>query len=180
MLDTLWRLWHDPPQDDDSGHPEQDLSAKASHFWNGGKAVMNRRNAWTWLVLAAFLAAAGLAIAATAPDTVTLDKAKQKQGPVVFPHQAHAVGQKIECKTCHHKDADPAKAVQSCYACHKATKTDLGTRCKTCCSCHKSSYKDKTPDAKPAFHSLCKGCHKTQKQAKAPTKCVECHQKASP
>jgi len=125
---------------------------------------MKGRKGWAGLVLALFLAAVGLAIAATAPDTVTLDKVKQNQAAVVFPHKAHAVDQKIECKTCHHKDADPAKAVQSCYNCHQAASAD------------------KTPDAKTAFHTRCKGCH-TQKQAtnpKAPFKCMDCHKKAAP
>ena len=130
---------------------------------------MTRRKLWAWLVLAAFLAAVGLAIAATAPDTVTLNKVKDKMAPVVFPHKAHAVDQKIECKTCHHKDADPAKAVVSCYNCHKAA-ADAAT---------------KAPDAKTAFHTRCQGCHKEKAAAnpnfKGPTtKCMDCHKKAAP
>jgi len=123
---------------------------------------MKNRKGWAWLVLFAFMAAVGLALAATAPDTVTLDKVKDKVAPVLFPHQKHAVDQKIECKTCHHKDANPAKAVVSCYNCHKATGDE------------------KNPDAKAAFHNKCTACHK-EKQAtnpKAPTKCMECHKKS--
>lgn len=124
---------------------------------------MNGKKGWAWLVVLACLAVVGLAIAAAAPDTVTLDKVKQTQAPVVFPHKAHAETQKIECKTCHHKDADPTKAATSCYNCHKAA-ADAAT---------------KAPDAKTAFHTRCQGCHK-EKQAtnpKAPTKCMECHKK---
>lgn len=123
---------------------------------------MKNRKGWAGVVLLALAAAVGLALAATAPDTVPLDKVKDKMAPVVFPHKLHAVDQKFECKICHHKDADPAKAVVSCYNCHKAAAVD------------------KTPDAKTAFHTRCKGCH-TQKQAtnpKAPTKCMDCHKKS--
>jgi len=125
---------------------------------------MKSRNGWTWLVPAAFLAAFGLAIAASAPDTVSLDKVKDKMAPVAFPHKKHATDLKIECKTCHHKDADASKAAQRCYDCHKAASAD------------------KTPDAKTAFHTRCIGCHKEKlaSNPKAPTKCVECHKKASP
>ena len=123
---------------------------------------MKNRNGWAGVVLLALLVAVGLALAATAPDTVPLDKVKDKMAPVVFPHQKHAVDQKIECKTCHHKDADPAKAVVSCYNCHKAV------------------AEGKTPDAKTAFHTRCQGCHKEKQAAnpKAPIKCMDCHKKS--
>lgn len=123
---------------------------------------MKTGKGWRWVVAVMAAAGVGLVLAATAPDTIQLEKVKDKMAPVVFPHKAHAVDLKIDCKLCHHKDADPAKAVVSCFNCHKA------------------AAEEKTPDAKTAFHNRCQGCHKEKQQTnpKAPVKCMDCHKKS--
>ncbi len=88
------------------------------------------------------------------PITIKLEGAKMP--PVTFPHSVHVEKHKIECATCHHKDAQDPKA---------------------CTNCHGKD--PKAPAAKDAFHTRCQGCHKEQaaKGVKAPTKCNECHKK---
>ena len=95
--------------------------------------------------------------AATPPKEVKLEA---KMGVVTLKHEEHAVARKIDCKTCH----------------HKGTEGDV-----KCGSCHKAEAKDKTVALKDAFHNTCKKCHeeKVKAGAKAPTKCNECHVKAS-
>jgi hypothetical protein len=87
-----------------------------------------------------------------APITIKLDGAKM--APVTFPHGVH----KVDCVTCHHKDAQSPK---------------------DCTTCHGKEAKGNAPAAKDAFHTKCQNCHKdaAAKGAKAPTKCTECHKK---
>jgi hypothetical protein len=95
---------------------------------------------------------------ADAPDVVTIDKAKAKKAPVVFPHGEHA--KDIDCVTCHHT----AKG-----------KDDAGS----CFECHGKDPNAPDPSVSSAkenpFHVLCRSCHK--EQGKGPTKCHDCHKK---
>ncbi len=115
-----------------------------------------------WVVAVGALAA--VAVAVQLPETVTLDKAKNKQAPVVMPHKAHA--DKYACDTCHHTQKGLTAKV---------------TEVKSCAACHLNPEKPETPSmremslTKNPFHKLCIDCHK--KEAKGPTKCAECHKK---
>lgn len=113
----------------------------------------------------AVLVAAGFLFAATAPDKVTIDGAKNKKPAVEFPHKVHA--DLYKCKQCHH------------------TWDGKGTPAK-CTSCHTLKGKDKAPKAYIAFHHKtakersCTACHKDLKKAgkkTGPTKCGDCHKK---
>ena len=126
------------------------------------------------LICAALLAlvAAPTVFAADAPgdDYVIAAPAGMKskkdklQKSVAFPHSKHA---SVECKTCHHKDADAPKKC-----------TDAG--------CHDSlEFKD-AANAKDiklvevAFHAQCIDCHKALKKENkptGPTACGKCHNK---
>jgi hypothetical protein len=88
-----------------------------------------------------------------APIAIKIDGAKM--APVTFTHNVHA---KVDCATCHHKDAQDPKA---------------------CTTCHGKDAKGNQPAVKDAFHTKCQTCHKdaAAKGAKAPTKCTECHKK---
>ncbi len=110
-------------------------------------------------LLAAFLLV-GVAQAAEPPKGPVVIKAEgAKMAPVTFSHAVHVDKVKVECVTCHHKDADNPKA---CTTCH-----DL------------KEVKNGAPKIQDAFHKLCQTCHKErdEKGAKAPTKCNECHKK---
>lgn len=113
------------------------------------------------------------ATAKEAPETVTLDDCMAKKSAVTFPHAKH-VEAKLECKTCHHTQADLV--------------ADSETVVETCASCHLEPEKAETPKCsemstkKNPFHIMCLGCHKDTVKAdatkKAPTKCDDCHPKA--
>jgi hypothetical protein len=82
-----------------------------------------------------------------------------KMGAVSFSHKTHVDKLSLDCKICHHKDADnPGK----------------------CTSCHPVQVgKGGAPEAREVFHKVCRDCHNKQaeKGMKAPTKCLECHRK---
>jgi len=110
--------------------------------------------------------------ASQAPESVTIDDCVAKKAAVVFPHKAHA--EKLECKTCHHAQAD--------------LKAGAATEVQTCGSCHVNPEKAETPKCsemsatKNPFHLTCVNCHKEEvaknAASKAPTKCDQCHPKA--
>jgi hypothetical protein len=97
------------------------------------------------------------------PDTVTIKTEGAKMAPVTFSHEIHTKKLKTECSVCHHK-VQNQKELQACTACHPPKEAG-GT----------------TKVARDAFHKLCQTCHKENvaKGVKAPTKCTECHKKAS-
>ncbi len=73
-----------------------------------------------------------------------------------------------------------------CKACHHEMKSDdpeEQAKARKCSSegCHSAEAKEKCVDLKTAMHNQCyKGCHKTDQNAmdaKAPTKCNDCHVK---
>jgi len=80
--------------------------------------------------------------------TVVLEN---KYGKVEFAHQKHSG---LKCQECHHTLKEGEESPQPCSECHKAG-ADV--------------------DAKTAYHTTCRDCHK--KMAKGPQKCKECHQK---
>ncbi len=108
------------------------------------------------LLLFCFSSAAKAADYPKEPIAIKLEGAKMP--PVVFPHAVHVEKQKIECVTCHHKDAQNPKA---------------------CTTCHGKEAKGSQPSARDAFHGKCQTCHKEMmaKGMKPPTKCTECHKK---
>jgi Class III cytochrome C family len=106
----------------------------------------------------------------TTPGTVILKGAPM--GGVKFDHKAHE-GRGIKCDTCHHA----SKA-------EKALKSDH----ESCQNCHTTTAAaPMKTKAQAAFHNptatagVCAECHKAEnvKGKKAPTKCMECHQKAN-
>lgn len=93
---------------------------------------------------------------------------------------------KTSCTLTHKKHVDLNK---SCKVCHHELKSDAETewpnakKCSTdgCHSANPHGEGKKCLSLKSAMHENCyKGCHKTDKaaiEAKAPTKCAECHPK---
>ncbi|MCX7894806.1 MAG: cytochrome c family protein [Thermoanaerobaculum sp.] len=120
---------------------------------------------WFRALFVVGLVAAAAVAAVQLPETVTLDKAKNKQAPVVMSHKLHA--EKIACDTCHHTQ--------------KGLTAQTATEVPTCASCHLDPAKPEVPSmremslTKNPLHKLCIDCHK--KEAKGPTKCAECHKK---
>ena len=125
------------------------------------------------LALAVVLAISAPAFAqAKTPQDVIILKGNP-MGGVKFMHSAHSKDRAIKCDTCHHpsKSEKPSKvATESCADCHTKTAT----------APMKTTYKLAFHDAM-AKKGTCIDCHLAQnaKGKKAPTKCMECHQKAN-
>jgi class III cytochrome C family protein len=122
------------------------------------------------LIVLMFVMAVVAYAAETAPGTVILKGAPM--GGVKFDHKAHE-SRGAKCDTCHHAakpEKAPKAAHENCQDCHTTTAT--------------APMKTKT---QAAFHNpaatagVCTDCHKAEnaKGKKAPTKCMECHQKAN-
>jgi len=130
------------------------------------------------VLLAAFALVAGTAAFAVAakdaPAKVTIKECLAKKTAVEFPHQAH-VDRGVACSTCHHTQKD--------------LKAGAADEVKGCATCHLTPEKPDTPKCsemlptKNPFHKLCITCHKEEvakkADSKAPTKCDQCHPKAS-
>ncbi|MBI2215296.1 MAG: cytochrome c3 family protein [Acidobacteria bacterium] len=119
------------------------------------------------LVIMLFATGALAVKANAAPAKITVDAAAKKQPAVTFDHAAH--GKLTKCETCHHTQKGLA-----------GTSAD---EVKKCSSCHLTPEKAETPKisemsmTKNPYHISCIKCHKDSKNAKAPTKCVDCHKK---
>lgn len=121
------------------------------------------------LGLAVFVLTAGIALAAPhhGPESVVIDAAAAKKGPVTFPHAKHQ--ELTQCDTCHHVNEGMTAA------------TADDTKVQKCAACHLDPEKAETPGMremsmkKNPFHMVCIDCHKTE--AKGPTKCDDCHTK---
>lgn len=103
-----------------------------------------------------------VALAQKKPEaTYTLKLEDAKLAPVTFPHATHAEKLNLDCKTCHHKEAD-LQNVQVCTSCHLVKEAKAGAAI-----------------AKDAYHKTCVECHKKElaQGKKTPTKCAECHKK---
>jgi hypothetical protein len=124
------------------------------------------KNVVTVASIVVFASVAALVLAHHGPDTVTLDAAMDKKGPVEFPHAAHI--EVVEsCDTCHHTNegltAETDADVQPCSACH------LDPESPDTPSLRQMSM------SKNPMHAGCIDCHK--QEAKGPTKCADCHAK---
>lgn len=115
------------------------------------------------LMTACFLFVISLAYAQQPQDVYDLKLEGAKFPPVKFNHTKHTTDYKVDCKVCHHKEADPKVKAQKCTDCHDP-----------------AEVKDGSPKAMDAYHKTCIGCHKQQAEAgkAAPTKCNECHKKS--
>lgn len=113
------------------------------------------------LVAACFLFAISF-VYAQLQDVYNLKIEGGKFPPVKFTHAKHSTDYKIDCKVCHHKEADPKAKAQKCTDCHNPAEA-----------------KDNVPKAEDAYHKNCIDCHKKEVEAgkSAPTKCHECHKK---
>lgn len=110
-----------------------------------------------------------VAFAHHGPATVTIKAAAAKQPAVTMNHELHSTKLVKTCETCHHMNKgmtaeNVAKAkVQKCSSCHLDPKDNA------------PSMREASLQKNP-FHSLCIGCHKTEK--KGPVACTACHKKA--
>lgn len=127
----------------------------------------------TLAVVCLVLAGVSLVSAATAkeaPKDITISDCQAKQPAVAFPHGKH---QALDCKTCHHTQAD--------------LKAGTDTVVQKCKDCHVAPEKAETPKCsemsmtKNPFHISCVGCHKAEVAKNAakplPVKCADCHKK---
>ncbi len=124
---------------------------------------MHRRAiAWT-LAVGLAVGVSAVVVAKPPPKTVTIKACQKKKAPVAFPHDTHVTKNKIECKTCHHKDKDPKKAATGCSAakCHAGKAEGSRPGCE-----------EMSPSTNP-FHIRCISCHK--EKGKGPKTCAECH-----
>lgn len=114
------------------------------------------------LIAASFLFAISF-VYAQPQDVYKLHWEGAKFPPVDFTHKKHIENYKVDCKVCHHKDANPAEKAQKCTTCHDIAEA-----------------KDNAPKAMDAYHKNCIDCHKKENEAgkAAPTKCNECHKKS--
>ncbi|MEW6088352.1 MAG: cytochrome c3 family protein [bacterium] len=110
---------------------------------------------------------------AAVPEKMTIEHWKKKKTPVVLDHKKHGETLKIKCEECHHKKADGEKAEQtkcSNEACHAKVQEKDGKKIDATSGSTKEN----------PFHIAClEGCHKKDKEKKAPTKCEGCHPKAA-
>jgi hypothetical protein len=119
------------------------------------------------MVVMLFATGAFAVKASAAPAKITIDDAAKKQPAVTFDHAAH--GKLTKCETCHHTQ--------------KGLAAGAATEVETCASCHLTPKDAATPKmsemsmTKNPFHMGCVKCHKDSKNAKAPTKCTDCHKK---
>ena len=121
-----------------------------------------------WALIAGVALAGGLALRAEAkdpPKVVVIKGCQKTKPPVTFPHELHVKKNKIECKTCHHKEADTPCSSSKCHASNGGKAEGKRPGCA-----------EMSPLKNP-FHIRCVGCHKQKisQSPKAPTKCVECH-----
>ena len=149
-----------------------------------------RRSFLTAVLVVAVMAAAGLLMAADAPDTIKMKSAlwkKHTQGIVTFSHKKHSADYKGACTECHHVYKDGKNTwkegdnVQKCAECHNIAltpKTDKKAYQKL------RKNKKKVKDAYYwAIHENCVKCHKKFKKKdkvkykKIPTSCAKCHPK---
>jgi len=95
-------------------------------------------------------------------DVYDLKLEGAKFPPVKFSHAKHSTDYKVDCKVCHHKEADPKVKVQKCTDCHDPAEAKNGAS-----------------KAMDAYHKNCIDCHKkaVEEGKAAPTKCNECHKK---
>ncbi len=96
----------------------------------------------------------GLLLAAAAGAETTLESPEMVRfsspfGVVAYTHKVHEAMAR-SCELCHHEGVEEGK----CKICH--------------------GVDPEAPEAKEAFHRLCKGCHMVKK---GPVDCSGCHQR---
>lgn len=118
------------------------------------------------LIAACFIFAISF-VHAQPQDVYKLHWEGAKFPPTEFNHKKHAENYKIDCKKCHHADANPAEKVMKCIECHDPTG-------------EKAAEKGGGIKAMDAYHKNCIDCHKKENETgkSAPTKCNDCHKKA--
>lgn len=126
-------------------------------------------------IVGSLFIAAGVLIAADAPDEVIIENdgyKKDRKGSVTLSHAKHAVEYGAACTDCHHdyedgknvwKEGDP---VMGCAECHDP----------------EGKSKDEPRGLRYAYHDNCADCHHKaidagNKNAPKKTKCTACHAK---
>ncbi len=118
------------------------------------------------LIAVCFLFAISI-VYAQPKDVYKLHWEGAKLPPTEFNHKNHAENYKIDCKKCHHTDANPAEKATKCTTCHDPAGEI-------------ADEKGGGKKAMDAFHGQCIECHKKENEAgkAAPTKCNDCHKKS--
>ena len=90
---------------------------------------------------------------------------KSRRPPAVFRHEEHNQLARIEaCDVCHHLYDENGRLVE-----------DESSEDQRCSDCHELEASGKKPALMKAFHTNCKGCHRSKN--KGPTMCGQCHVK---
>jgi hypothetical protein len=137
-------------------------------------------------------AAAGTEYSATLDDAETLQEIliESSVGYVIFPHDFHVTGVKMECVECHHQihageldTPHPGYLTSSwinCQACHNpdSESDQIYYLCGECHHENLSDIADETLSSKVVVHKSCWKCHDTRTGVEASQGCVDCHVKA--
>jgi c(7)-type cytochrome triheme protein len=110
-------------------------------------------------------------------------------GNVIFPHDFHVTGVKMECVECHHQihavelDTPHPDYLESswisCQACHnpKSASDQVYYQCGECHHTNPNNIADETLSSKVVVHKSCWKCHDTRTGVEASQGCVDCHVK---
>jgi len=110
-------------------------------------------------------------------------------GNVIFPHDFHVTGVKMECVECHHQihavelDTPHPDYLESswisCHACHnpKSASDQVYYQCGECHHTNPNNIADETLSSKVVVHKSCWKCHDTRTGVEASKGCVDCHVK---
>jgi len=110
-------------------------------------------------------------------------------GDVIFPHDFHVTGVKMECVECHHQihavelDTPHPDYLESswirCQSCHnpKSASDQVYYQCGECHHTNLSNIADETLSSKVVVHKSCWKCHDTRTGVEASQGCVDCHVK---
>jgi hypothetical protein len=112
-------------------------------------------------------------------------------GYVIFPHDFHVTGVKMECVECHHQihavelDTPHPEYLTSswinCDACHspESVASKAYYKCSACHHTNPENIADETLSSKVVVHKSCWKCHQTGTGVEASGGCVDCHIKDS-
>jgi len=110
-------------------------------------------------------------------------------GDVVFPHDFHVTGVKMECVECHHQihaveldTPHPDYLTSSwinCQSCHNPSSASeqVFYQCGECHHTDENNIADETLSSKVVVHKSCWKCHDTRTGVEASQGCVDCHVK---
>ena len=110
-------------------------------------------------------------------------------GYVIFPHDFHVTGVKMECVECHHQihaveldTPHPDYLTSSwinCQSCHnpKSETDQVYYQCDKCHHTNTNNIADETLSSKVVVHKSCWKCHDTKTGVDASQGCVDCHVK---